>query len=169
MCALFVQYEEDYDDDPVYIPCTDLYRTELPQNTFNDGKTPIGKICVTLYLFGGGGVHCKEGGGVHECDAERLLMKLFLYYPPPLKISLSSVADFVLVWEEKLQSKKHKMKTPAQAEREQQRRARRREANENHRRRFHRNLLKAGLLLEKVRALPGVPPPHTRQTFVPDP
>ncbi|XP_073457599.1 anoctamin-7 isoform X1 [Aquarana catesbeiana] len=95
-------YGEDYDEDPIYIPCTDLYRTEPPENTFKDGKTPI---------------------------------------------------DFVLVWEEKLQSKKHKMKTSAQAERDQQRRARRREANENHRRRFHRNLLKAGLLLEKEQTL----------------
>ncbi|KAM9299553.1 anoctamin-7-like [Gastrophryne carolinensis] len=95
-------YGEDDDEEPIFIPCTDLLRLDPRGNVFKDGKTPI---------------------------------------------------DFVLVWEEKLQSKKHKMKSAAQAEKERQRKAKRKQVNENFRRRFHRNLLKAGLLCEKEQTL----------------
>ncbi|CAJ0968128.1 unnamed protein product, partial [Ranitomeya imitator] len=62
---------------------------------------------------------------------------------------------FVLVWEEKLSSKKHK--TEKSSKRPEHRghggRARGKATYENHRRRFHRNLLKAGLLCEKEQTL----------------
>ncbi|OCT56954.1 hypothetical protein XELAEV_18004192mg [Xenopus laevis] len=59
--------------------------------------------------------------------------------------------DFVLVWEEKLQSsKKHRNKGAARGP---ERDSRAKGRQENYRKRFHRNLLKAGLLCEKEQTL----------------
>ncbi|XP_069805178.1 anoctamin-7 [Dendropsophus ebraccatus] len=96
--------EEEEDEDPIYIPCTELYRTQYSGNFFKDGKTPI---------------------------------------------------DFVLVWEEKIPSKKQKIQSSSKGSEQRGHggKVRGKAAYENYRRRFHRNLLKAGVLCEKEQTL----------------
>ncbi|KAM4651231.1 anoctamin-7-like [Discoglossus pictus] len=99
-------YAED-EDDPIYIPNTDIFTLANRCNFFRDGKTPV---------------------------------------------------DFVLIWEEKIQSsKKHKSQATSRGQEQdykgQQGRAKGRGANERFRRRFLKNLLKAGLLCEKEQTL----------------